>query len=117
MIPDRDYYADKNGKLTDDPDQYARQIGVRGCQLDERTARRYGITDTLVSTGEPHAVRRVTGRNAASVQIIKAEEKTEAKPVEPQPQEPAEAEEPKAEEPKAEKPKTEAAKPTAKKEK
>ena len=113
MIPDRDYYADKNGKLTDDPDQYARQIGVKGFELDERVARRYGITDTLVSTGEPHAVRRVTGRNAASVQIIKAEEKTEAKPVETQPQEPAEADEPKA----AEETKPEAAKPTAKKEK
>ena len=113
MIPDRDYYADKNGKLTDDPDQYARQIGVKGFELDERVARRYGITDTLVSTGEPHAVRRVTGRNAASVQITKAEEKTEAKPVETQPQEPAEADEPKA----AEETKPEAAKPTAKKEK
>lgn len=104
MVPDRDYYADKHGKLTDDPDQYARQIGVKGFELDERVARRYGITDTLVSTGEPHAVRRVTGRNAASVQITKAEEKTEAKPAETkEPQEPAEADD---------KPK-----PTAKKEK
>lgn len=119
MIPDRDYYADKNGKLTDDPDQYARQIGVKGCLLDERTARRFGITDTLVSTGEPNAVRRVTGRNAASVQIVTKAEETEAKAEDqkpkaedqPQePQEPAVADEPKA----AEETKPEAEKPTAK---
>ena len=119
MIPDRDYYADKHGQLTDDPDQYARQIGVKGFELDERVARRYGISDTLVSTGEPHAVRRVTGRSAASVRITKAEETTEAKPAETkEPQEPAEAAESKAEEPteepKAEEAKTEAVKPTAK---
>jgi hypothetical protein len=59
MIPERDYYADKEGKLTDDPEKYARQIGVKGCFLDEGTAKRYGISDTLVSTGEPSARRMV----------------------------------------------------------
>ena len=104
MIPDRDYYADKHGQLTDDPDQYARQIGVKGFELDERVARRYGISDTLVSTGEPHAVRRVTGRSAASVRITKAEDNTEAKPAETkEPQEPAEAAEPEVDKQEAEK--------------
>ena len=104
MIPDRDYYADKHGQLTDDPDQYARQIGVKGFELDERVARRYGISDTLVSTGEPHAVRRVTGRSAASVRITKAEDNTEAKPSETkEPQEPAEAAEPEVDKQEAEK--------------
>lgn len=118
MIPDRDYFADKHGQLTDDPDQYARQIGVKGFELDERVARRYGISDTLVSTGEPHAVRRVTGRSASSVRITKAEEKTEAKPAETkEPQEPAEAAETEVDKQEAEKPKAEATKPTAKKEK
>jgi hypothetical protein len=102
MIPDRDYYVDKNGKLTDDPSQYARQVGVKGFFLDEGTARRFGITDTLVSVDEPAAPRRVTDRNEASVKIVKAEEK-EDKPQEPQ--EPAAV---------AEKP-VKAAKPAAKK--
>lgn len=120
MIPDRDYYADKNGKLTENPDEYAQQIGVKGCLLDDRIARRYGIADTLVSTAEPNAVRRVTGRNAASVQINKAADKapaTEAKPKE-QPQEPADAAESKAEsEPEAVATGQDKAKTTAKKEK
>lgn len=107
MIPDQDYYADKDGNLTTDPTQYARQIGVKGHLLDERVARRYGITDTLVSTGEPNAVRRVTGRDAASVRITKAEE-TEDKPQEPQ--EPADAAEPTT----TEESKPEAKKPAAK---
>lgn len=109
MIPDRDYYADKNGKLTDDPTQWAFQIGVKGVNLDERVARRYGIIDTLVSVDEPNASRRVTGRNASSIQIHRAEDKEDQTQ---KPQEPAEAAEPKAEEPKAE-----AKKPAAKKEK
>ncbi len=95
MIPDRDHYADKHGKLTDDPDQYASQIAVRGCFLDDRVARRFGITDMLVSTAEPNTTRRVSGRSAASLRITKAEEK-EA-PTQDQPQEPAEAAEPTAE--------------------
>jgi hypothetical protein len=101
MIADRDIYADKYGRLTDDPNKYARQIAVKGCQLDERIAQRFGIMDTLVSTTEPQAMRRVTGRNASSVRITKAAE-TEAKPAETLPQEPAEVVE---------------TKPTAKKEK
>lgn len=116
MIADRDIYADKDGKLTDDPDKYASQVAVKGCHLDERIARRFGIADTLVSTMEPHAVRRVTGRNASSVQITKAAE-PEATPTQetPEPQEPAEADEPKVDEPKAAEPKAEATKPAAKK--
>lgn len=116
MIPDRDIYADKHGKITDDPAEFAFQIAVKGCQIDERAARRFGIADTLVSTGEPNAVRRVTGRSAASLRITKAEE-TEAKPQDEQPQEPAEAAEPEVDKQEAEKPKAEATKPTAKKEK
>jgi len=100
MIPNSDYYADKFGKLTEDPNEYARQIAVKGCFLDDRVAKRFGITDVLVSISEPNAVRRVTGRNAASVQIITAADK-EAQA--PEPQEPADA--------------VETAKPAAKKEK
>lgn len=72
MIPKQDVYADKDGNITDDPLKYARQIAVKGCLLDERIARRYGIADTLVSVDEPRAVRRVTGRNEGSVRIKKA---------------------------------------------
>lgn len=100
MIPNRDYYADKFGKLTEDPNEYARQIAVKGCFLDDRVAKRFGITDVLVSISEPNAVRRVTGRNASSVQITKA---TETEEITQEPQEPAEA--------------VETDKPTAKKEK
>ena len=114
MIADRDIYADKDGKLTDDPDKYASQVAVKGCHLDERIARRFGIADTLVSTAEPHAVRRVTGRNASSVTITKAEEKA-AQPETTEPQEPAAADEPTVDEPKAAEPKAEATKPAAKK--
>lgn len=80
MIPDRDYYADKFGKLTTDPAEAAQQIGVKGCFLDERVARRYGITDTLVSVTEPNAMRRVTGRNETSVRITKEPEIVKAEP-------------------------------------
>lgn len=59
MIPDKDYYADKDGKLTDDPEKYAIQVAVAGCFLDDRAAMRYGISDALVSVAEPAAVRRV----------------------------------------------------------
>jgi len=124
MISERDIYADKNGKITDDPSEFAFQIAVKGCNLDERVARRYGIADTLISTGEPNAVRRVTGRSAASVRISKAAD-TETKPIETkaespkpkaedqpqeQPQEPAEAAEPTT----VDEAKPEAEKPTAK---
>lgn len=92
MVPDKDYYADKDGKLTDDPAQYAIQVAVAGVNLDERVAKRYGIIDSLVSVDEPSAVRRVTGRSEASVKIEKAEEDVETEP------------EPKAEAPKAKAP-------------
>ncbi len=100
MIPNRDIYADANGNITDDPEQYARQVAVKGCFLDPRIVQQYGIADMLVSTTEPQAARRVTGRNASSVQITKA---TETEEITQEPQEPAEA--------------VETDKPTAKKEK
>jgi hypothetical protein len=103
MIADRDIYADKHGNLTDDPNAFALQVAVKGCQLDDRIARRFGIADSLVSTSEPNAVRRVTGRNASSVRITKASEAEAPEPVQEQPQEPADA--------------VETKKPTAKKEK
>lgn len=59
MIPKKDHYVDKHGKLTDDPSRYAAQIAVAGHHLDDRTAKRYGITDSLVSVDEPGAVRMV----------------------------------------------------------
>lgn len=118
MIPDRDYYADKNGRLTDDPNQYARQVAVKGCFLDPRVAARFGIVNDLVSVDEPAAPRRITSRNEASVKIVRTQE-VEEKPEEPkEPQEPAAAAEPEAgSEPEATAPakKTEAKKPAAKK--
>lgn len=122
MVPDRDYYADKNGKLTDDPNEYDRQVAVKGCFLDPRIATRFGID--LISVNEPSAPRRMLGSipgrrktepNEASVKIVKADEKAEEKQEEKKPQEPAEAAELKTDEPKAEK--AEAKKPAAKKEK
>ena len=108
MTPDRDYYADKNGKLTEDPNEFARQVGVKGCFLDPRVAARYGITNELVSVDEPAAPRRVTARNESSIKIVRVEDKEASVPPTSaggevkQPQEPAEAK---------------AKKPTAKKEK
>ena len=99
MIADRDIYADKNGKITDDPNEYAFQVAVAGVNLDERVARRFGIKDMLVSVNEPNAVRRVTGRSAASVVIKKADD--EQIQTEPEPK--AETPEVTAPEPKAEK--------------
>jgi hypothetical protein len=98
MIPDRDYYADKDGKITDDMSKAARQIGVKGHVLDDKIARRYGILiDDLVPVNEPDAPRRMMGsiparkteRNEASVKVAKVEEKQQAK----KPQEPADADE------------------------
>lgn len=74
MVSDRDIYADKDGKVTDDPTKYAFQVAVAGVNLDDRVAKRYGL-DTLVSTGEPGAVRQVRGK--ASVEIQKADEDKE----------------------------------------
>lgn len=61
MIPKKDQYADKEGKLTNDPLKYAAQIAVAGVFLDERIASRYGIIDSLASVDEPGAVRMVKG--------------------------------------------------------
>lgn len=107
MIPDRDYFADKDGKLTTDMSKAAIQVGVKGCFLDERTARRYGITDTLESVNEPNAPRRV---------MPGAEPELDAKPAkEPEAAEAVPTKVEKAASP--EKPKTEAnKKPAAKKE-
>lgn len=107
MVPDKDYYADKDGKLTDDPTKFAAQVATAGVFLDERIAKRYGIRDTLVSTDEPNAPRRVTGGD--SVHITKAEDQEE------EPQKPAVADEPEVEEQEAEEPTAETAKPAAKK--
>ena len=92
MVPDKDYYADKDGKLTSDPSKYAYQVGVAGHQLDDRIAKRFGIADQLVSVDEPRAVRRV----AAKIE-------PEAKPADA-------AEAADAASPEVEKPKTEAKK-------
>jgi hypothetical protein len=80
MIPDRDYYEDATGKLTTDAAKAVAQVAVKGCFLDERIARRFGITDILVSVNEPGAVRRVTGPGESSVKIRKAEEASTEKP-------------------------------------
>ncbi len=80
MIPDKDYYVDAAGKLTDDPAKYAAQVAVAGVFLDARDAKRYGIHDTLVSVDEPRAVRRVTGPNESSLHIQRIEDKTESEP-------------------------------------
>jgi hypothetical protein len=101
MIPDRDYYADKNGKLTTDTSQAAIQVAVAGCVLDPRVAKRYGITDAVVSVDEPGAIRRVA-RGAMS----EPEPESDESPAE----EPAAAEAADAASPKAE-----AKKPAAKK--
>lgn len=96
MIPKQDIYADKDGKLTTDPDKYAFQVATKGVFLDERVAQRYGITDSLISTDEPgRPVRDRSDRNSASVHIQKAEDKTEPETDKPETDE-QEATEPKA---------------------
>jgi major membrane immunogen (membrane-anchored lipoprotein) len=75
MIPKKDQYVDKDGNLTDDPAKYARQVAVAGFELDDRTAKRYGIADSLVSVSEPRAVRNVMTRSADE-----PEKETESKP-------------------------------------
>ncbi len=108
MVPDRDYYMDKDGKLTDDPSKYAAQVAVAGVYLEDRVAKRYGIGsggDHLIAADEPGAVRRVAkgATSEPSVHISKADEDS-GEDVET-----AEAAE--AASPEVEKPKTEAKKP------
>lgn len=114
MVPDKDYYVDKDDKLTDDPAKYAAQVAVGGVYLDDRIAKRYGIGgggDYLVAADEPGAVRRVargaSSESESSVHVTKVEEDEET--------EAAEAAD--AASLKVEKPKTEATKPAAKGEK
>ena len=109
MVPNKDIYADKDGKVTDDPEKYAIQVAVAGHELDERTAKRYGIADTLVSTDEPNARRNVRAHNEASVRIEKADEKEAAA-------EEKAADKPETDEQEAEKPKAAASKTAAAKE-
>lgn len=92
MIPDKDYYADKNGKLTNDPNEFAFQIALAGVNLDERVAKRYGIAHAPVVVAEPK-------RSKASLNIHKADEQKQesASVVDAKP----ETDEPEAEEPKA----------------
>lgn len=98
MVSDKDIYADKDGKLTDDPEKFATQVAVAGHELDERVAKRFGITDMLVSTGEPNA-RRSVRSGGASVHIQKADEKEAA--AEEKAADKPETDEPEAKEPKA----------------
>jgi hypothetical protein len=102
MIPNEDVYADKDGKVTKDPTQYARQIAVAGFFLDDKIAKRYGIADTLVSADEPNAapvrVRKVeTETDPNKAEKLELEENTETR----EPQEPVVAAEPKTKESKA----------------
>lgn len=109
MIPKKDLYADKHGRLTTDMSKAAFQIAAAGCFLDERTAKRYGITDELVSVDEPRAVRRVIGIIPQPIKETEPEpeaEKPEAKAAEAAPKEEAAS-------PEVEKPKPEAKKPAA----
>ena len=64
MISAKDVYVDKHDNITTDPSQYAAQIATAGCYLDDRTARRYGISDALVSVQEPNARRIVMGKQS-----------------------------------------------------
>lgn len=102
MIPDRDYFADIQGNLTEDPKKFAFQIATRGVHLDDKIASRHGIRDMLVSTGEPSAHRPVARMFT---------EKPTPKIVDP----PVTEDQPQAE-PEAEEPTAAAAKPAAKKE-
>lgn len=83
MIPDRDYFLDKEGKVTTDASRAAIQLGVKGCFLDPRIANRYGLTDMLVSVDEPAAPRRITPAAESSIKISKPAEESEEQPQEP----------------------------------
>ena len=62
MIPNKDIYVDADDKITDDPLKYAAQVAVAGVFLEDRVAKRYGISDELVSVDEPAAVRAVRSK-------------------------------------------------------
>jgi hypothetical protein len=91
MIPDQDYYADKDGKLTNDPEKFAVQVATKGVSLDERIAKRFGLND-LVSTDEPGAPRRIKIGSDAKPEAKESPEETSTETSEAEP----EAEEPKA---------------------
>jgi hypothetical protein len=91
MVPDKDLYADKDGKLTDDMSKAAFQVAVAGHVLNDRIARKYGLLGDLVSVDEPAAPRKMIGSipetsrrktepNASSVKITKAEDKKDSVP-------------------------------------
>lgn len=105
MVPDRDHYVDKHDNLTTDPTQYAAQVASAGCHLDDRTARRYGIGDALVSTMEPDARRVMIGGRSPKPQT-KTEPEPTAEPIEETPD--ATAAEPEADKATTEEPATEA---------
>lgn len=95
MIPASDVYIDKNGNVTTDPKEYAIQVAAAGCHLDDRTARRYGIGDALVSTMEPDARRIMIGGGYRKPSKTKTEPEPTAEPIEETPD--ATAPEPEAE--------------------
>lgn len=78
MIPAKDVYVDKHDNITEDPNEYAKQIATAGHFLDDRAARRYGITDVMVSPTEPNARRLVIGGPMKDRKI--SNKKTESEP-------------------------------------
>ena len=85
MIPASDVYIDKHGNVTTDPKEYAIQVAAAGCHLDDRTARRYGIGDALVSTMEPDARRIMLGRREPKPSKPNTEPEPTAEPIEETP--------------------------------
>ncbi len=95
MIPANDVYVDKHGNVTTDPKEYAIQVAAAGCHLDDRTAKRYGISDALVSVHEPNSRRIVMGGRGPKPST-KTESEPTADPIEETPD--ATAAEPEADE-------------------
>lgn len=95
MVPDRDHYVDAYGRLTTDMSKAAAQVAVKGCYLDDKVARRYGLTDELVSVDEPSAPRRMmagsiphrkTEPSESSVKIKKTDEESTTGPAAEKPE-------------------------------
>jgi len=80
FVAKKDIYADKDGKITSDPLDYASQIAVAGHVLNERVVKRYGISDELVSIDEPRVIRKVRSFPAGKKEDAAAEEKAADKP-------------------------------------